>query len=494
MPPSVAALAAQKLRRTLGLEPRRWPTPGAMAAELDPNTIQTPALDALDALLVDLADGKTTRAACFMPPQEGKSQRCSRRFPAWLLQNDPTLRIAIVSYDLEKAVRWGRDIRRDAITHPELGITLRSDSKAAGRWHTTQGGGVYCAGIGGALTGEPVDILVIDDPVKGRAEAESLTYREAAWDWWENVAISRLSSRGKVMLMMTRWHEDDLAGRILKAEGDEWQVLTIPAIAEHPHDPLGREPGQEMDSAQRRAPGYFRRLAAKLSSYVFRSLYQGSPTAAKGSMFRRDMWRYWRPTIGQRIDLDGVPADLRDCWRFMTVDLAASTKTSADFTVASVWALTPGGRDLVLLDRVRERAEETGHAGLVRPLRERWSADVVWIESRMFGSTLVKELTRLGIPTSELRADKDKLTRAIPAANRQAARSLWIPADADWLDEWIDEHAEFPNSRFDDQVDTTAYAVRVAIGEWNPMPSDVSQIAHLQKAPDAEIDFMTQAM
>src|SRR5436305_2916115 len=130
-------------------KPRRWATPGAMAVELEPQTTRsTPALDLMDRELADWADGTNPALMIFCPPQEGTSQKISRRTPAWLLSHDPTLRIAIVSFEQERAVRWGRDIKRDVETHPTLGIELRPDSKAAGRWHTKQGGGVYCVGIG----------------------------------------------------------------------------------------------------------------------------------------------------------------------------------------------------------------------------------------------------------------------------------------------------------------------------------------------------------
>lgn len=469
----------------------RWATPGDMARELDRSTKSSRALEVIDERLVALAEGTTRRQQIFMPPQEGKSQRVSRRFPAWLLQGDPTLRIAIVSYQLEKAVRWGRDIKRDIDTHPALNISLRPDSKAAGRWHTTAGGGVYCVGIGGALTGEPVDVLIIDDPFAGRADAESETYRNRAWDWWENVGSTRLSNRGRVVLMMTRWHEDDLAGRLQEREPGEWDVLSIPAICEDPDgDPLGRDVGDEMESVTH-APGWFRKTESLRSAYVWRSVYQQAPTAGEGNLFKRADFRYWRPGPGEQIMLDGTPADLRDCTRFVTIDLASSTKTSADFTVASVWAIVPWG-DLVLLDRVRTRVPEEGHFGILEPLRQRWLRpyDVVYVESRMFGTTLVYAAGRAGIPLAELEADKDKFTRALPAADLVRQHRMWWPAGADWLDVWCDELAQFPNAAHDDQVDTVSYAARVALAHWLPAqaPGDVEKQMAAMSGGSATID------
>jgi predicted phage terminase large subunit-like protein len=456
----------------------KWPTPGAMAQELDHATVQTPALDLIDAELVKVARGITPRLMVFTPPQVGKSQRISRRFPAWLLSQDPTLRIVLVSYELEKAVRWGRDIRLDVQMHPQLGIALRPDSKAAGRWHTAQGGGIYCVGIGGALTGQPADYLLVDDPVKDRQAAESSTKRQATWDWWENVGQTRLSPRGRTVLVQTRWHKDDLAGRLLENEPERWRVVSLPAIAESSADPLGRPVGMELAGGQPRPPGYYADLKTRLSAYVWRSLYQQRPTDPTGSIFLRDRWRYWTwDRWPNHLDLAGVRLDLRDTWRFITADLAASTRTSADWTVAAAWALTLN-RDLVCLGRVRARAAQENHWDLVRPLATEWRTVDVGVESTMMGTTLVRAATRAGLSPFDLHADRDKVTRAIPASHMQREGRVWLPESADWLDEWVGEHADFPTGVHDDQVDVLSYAVRQAIGGWHPGGSPATPVEH----------------
>ena len=461
---------------------RKWASPGAMATALDRNHKQTAMLDLIDRELVELFDGNAhDRIMVFCPPQEGKSQKISRRTPAWLLNHDPTLRIAIVSYAANKAERWGRQIRRDILAHPELGITLRQDSRAAGRWETEQGGQLVCAGIASGLVGEPADVLIIDDPVEGRAEAESQTYRDRDWDWWESNGSTRLSSRARVILMVTRWHEDDLAGRLEAREPGDWRVIRIPAIA-GPGDPLGRRPGDELVSVQNRAPGYFRKLQVTRSAYVWNSIFQQAPTAAEGNLFKRADFRYWHTmpadpsrhgTLnGQRVDLGGRMLMLDDCWRFITVDLAASKKTSADFTVASAWAISPDG-DLILLGRNRGRLEEAEHWDHVRPLQQRWRADTVFVEQGFIGTTLVIDATAAGIPVQPLKADTDKVTRAVPATNRIRQHRVWFPAHVDWLDEWCDELASFPAAANDDQVDTLSYAARVVSAHWLPSETAV---------------------
>jgi len=463
---------AEQAARHFETKPRRWATPGAMARELDSATLQTPALDLIDRAIVEVADGDVDKLMVFAPPQIGKSERVSRRTPLWLLAHDPTMRIVIVSFEQDTAVRWGRVIKRDLEEHPDLiDLELRHDTHAAGRWETRQGGGVYCVGIAGAFSGRSADLLLIDDPIKDRPHAESKTIRDTCWDFWENVAKVRAR---KTILIQTRWHTDDLAGRLLQREPGEWSVVSLPALAESEDDPLGREPGEEIASANPKLhpPGYFARMQQSVSSYVWLSLYQQRPTAAEGGLFARGNWRYWTPGIDERFNLGEVSWRFDDCQKFITIDLATSLRTSADYTVAAAWAIPVNG-DLVLLDRVRGRVSEQDHFDLIKPLRQRWlgAYDTTYVESRMFGTTFVYQAGRSGIPIEELKADVDKFTRAIPAANLVRQNRVWLPASAPWLDEWLDEHADFPNAAHDDQVDVTAYAARILVAHFVPMPT-----------------------
>jgi predicted phage terminase large subunit-like protein len=471
---------------------RRWAAPGDLAQKLDPRTKQSPALLKIDEALVEAADGDCDRLMIFMPPQEGKSERTSHYFPLWLLEHNPDLRIGIISYSDEMARRWGAAIKLDAENYRgidgtvDLHIRLREDQQAAGRWQINHhDGGVYCCGVGGALTGKPVDIMIIDDPIKNREEAASEAYRERAWGFWTSVALPRLSPTSRVILIQTRWHEDDLAGRILTHESQDWRVISIPAIAEE-RDPLGRKVGEPLVSVRDNpvigARRNWSKIRAAVGEYVWNALYQQRPTAAAGGLFKKVRFRYWHPLppldtaygsfSGQRIRLGiGETIVLQDSWRFMTVDLAASTRSYADWSVFSVWTITNGG-DLVLLDRARMRLEEADHWTHAKPLIEKWSVDVVYVESRMFGTTFVIDGTREGIPLSELKADTDKVTRSLPASARVDSGRVWFPAEADWLEEWEKELVSFPNGTFDDQVDTLSYAARVVAAYWSEQPQN----------------------
>jgi predicted phage terminase large subunit-like protein len=159
---------------------------------------------------------------------------------------------------------------------------------------------------------------------------------------------------------------------------------------------------------------------------------------------------------------------LDDCWRFATVDLAASTRTAADYTVIAAWARTPAG-DLVLLDRVRAKVGEEEHFGSARPLVERWRLDTMFVEASQHGTTLVREASTAGIPITPLYAEQDKFTRALPASAWCSSGRVWLPSGAWWVQEWVDEAAAFPNATHDDQIDVLAWAVRVAATKWAPL-------------------------
>ncbi len=200
--------------------------------------------------------------------------------------------------------------------------------------------------------------LIIDDPIKDLEQARSPAYRDRAWRFWQAVAVPRLGPGAKCVLIQTRWAENDLAGMLLEHDGDRrrggrWEVVSIPAVAEDEQDdPLGRKPGEGMVSA--RGERAWQAIRTSVGEYVFASLYQQRPAPAEGGLFKRLWWRWWTPAPSvqpgsDRLDLAGRVFDLRDSWKFLTGDLAASTRTSADWTVAAAWALTISG-DLVLLD------------------------------------------------------------------------------------------------------------------------------------------------
>lgn len=484
-------------------EPRQqaWATPGELARAIEPTTVQTEALDVIDQALVDVEAGHCDRLIICMPPQEGKSTRVTTIGPLWFLTRNPDRRIPIVSYGQSLADGFSRSIRNHITSNSgedgtlDLGLRIAPDSGSVKRWQLDgHRGGVSAVGLAGSLTGKPADALFIDDPISNMEQAQSTVWRNRAWNFWQSVGSTRLAPGAPVVLVLTRWHEDDLAGRLLAAEdGHRWRVISIPAIAESQADPLGREPGVAMRSA--RGERDWAAIRTTVGEYVWAALYQQRPAPAEGGLFKRAQLKHWTPaeapSLGRPAILcDGREVYLETLWRFLTVDLAISKKTSADYTAVGVWGITMDG-DLILLDGLRARVGEDEHFPNINGLRAKWDAGTVYVEAAQHGTTLVYEAGRSGVPIGKLEADVDKFTRALPASARVNAGRLWLPsvAHAPWVQDWIDELTAFPNAAHDDTVDVTAYAARVAATHWLPMQT--AEQDRQQRQPTGELDLMS---
>lgn len=293
-------------------------TPGGLATALDPATVQTAALQLIDQGLADIDAGLIDRLMIDLPPQEGKSSRVARVGTLWALRRNPDRRCAIASYDLDLARGHSQWVRDSILTHGTdapmaggidlLGLGLRAGARAASRFSISgRRGGCVAAGIGGGLTGKPVDWMVIDDPIKDRVEADSLLMRNRVWDWWTDVVIPRLAPGAPVILVMTRWHEDDLAGRLiaedeaLPEEDRRWRVIHIPAQCDDPEkDLLGRKLGEFLESARRRTVEQWKRIRRTVGARAWGALYQGRPSPAEGGIFK---WDWIRPHRVARRDV-----------------------------------------------------------------------------------------------------------------------------------------------------------------------------------------------
>jgi predicted phage terminase large subunit-like protein len=436
--------------------------PGDLEVALNPAAWRYPHLARIDEHLVSLEQRTlgTRGLMVFMQPRAGKSQRCSRVFPTWYLRRHPDHRIILGTYGKTLGEKHSRWVRNTITARPELGLRLALDSRRVDDWQLADTeGGLRTAGVGGAVTGMGADLLIIDDPVKNREQAESQVYRDKTWDWWTDDLSTRFMSGGVALLMMTRWHEDDLAGRLLAEEPEHWTVLTLPAIAEE-HDALDRELGETL-MPDRYGDEWMAEQQRRLGSYSFGALYQQRPSPAGGSLFKRADFRYWEPVVDESDKVLWKVGDQMvtpaDCWRFATVDTASSTKTSADWTVVSCWAVTPNS-DLVLLDRVRQRMEEGALLDFIRTAADRSACRWIGLESTFATTTLGYEMGTAGLKVVPLKADTDKITRSIPAQVRTEQHRVYFPSGASWLDEWEHELLAFPNGTHDDQVDTFSYA------------------------------------
>lgn len=454
---------------------RRWETPGAMAQALDPKTVQTPALDLIDAELVRLLDTPDGRLIISMPPQEGKSQRTSRRFPLWALTQSPDLRIAIASYELGVARRWGRAIRDDITTHAaDLGLTIRPDLSAQHEWQLHgHEGGVYSAGIGGALTGRPVDLAIIDDPIKDREQADSKVYRDRVWDWWTDVMATRLAPGAPVVLILTRWHHDDLAGRLLAAEdGHLWRVVNIPAQADHnpdkgETDPIGRPPGEYMTSARRRTTAQWDAIKVRSGSRTWGALYQGQPTPDTGNLFPADAWaRYLQPLWVVRDDGARIIPNLgRDGNEelIQSFDFTFKDTDASDYVVGQVWLRR--GVHAYLLDQVRARMSFSESCQAMLDMTARWPQAIAkLVEDKANGPAILNALrARVGglIPVEP---EGSKYARAAAITPFVEARNVWLPDPTKvegtaWVTDLTEEARDFPQGKNDDTVDAMSQAV-----------------------------------
>lgn len=444
---------------------RQWATPGDLAQHLDHRTLQTPALQLIDEHLVTLFDTEDGRLLLSMPPQEGKSQRVSRWFVLWALNQNPELRIALVSFELGMARRWGRVVRDDIAMHPELGLRVREDLAAQHEWQLDEHeGGMYTAGIGGALTGRPVDLLIIDDPFKDREQADSKVYRKRAGDWWTDVGSTRLAPGAPVVQVATRWHEEDLAGQLLAAEdGHLWTNLNIPAEADHKPsegqtDPLGRDPGEFMVSARGRTTRQWEAIKIRSGPRTWASLYQGHPSPEAGDLFKREAWPSYEQPLwiarddGSRVVPEaGRDPDVELCqsWDFTFKD-----KKTSDWVVGQVWLRR--GVETFLLDQMRERAGFTRSCQMMREMTARWPQAIAkLVEDKANGSAIMDALaTKVGgiIP---IEPHGSKYARAEAISPFVQARNIHLPSAelAPWVSGLIEEAAGFPNATHDDQVD-----------------------------------------
>jgi predicted phage terminase large subunit-like protein len=448
---------------------RKWATPGELAKHLNPKTIQTPALDLIDRELMRLVDEPEGRLIISMPPQEGKSTRAAADFPTWVLTQNAECRIVVASYGQGLANRNGKAIRTRVTSNPSLGLKLAPDNGAAHEW-TLAGheGGVLSVGIGAGLTGRPADLLVIDDPIKDRKEADSETYRNNVWDWWTDVASTRLAPGAPVLLILTRWHEDDLAGRLLEHEPDDWRVINIPAQADHDPakgetDPLGREPGEYMVSARGRTREQWeKRKATAITSKGARTwsaLYQGRPSPPTGKLFQRDKWMQYEIPLW----LD-MPNGSKQVTHFdallISWDMAFKKLDDSDYVVGQVWMRR--GADAYLLDQVHDRLDFNETCQKVRELAARWPQAILKVvEDKANGTAVMNALRRIVPGIVPENPTESKEARAAAVSPLVEAGNVWLPSPeiAPWVGVFIDEAATFPTGAHDDQVDAMSQAL-----------------------------------
>ncbi len=410
-------------------------------------------LSALAQSLEAIERGEIKRLIILMPPRHGKSELISLRFPCWYLARHPKDYIVQAGYAESIALTHSRQAR-DIFISQEMGQLFPDihhrperagqeiiipERQAAHEWGTKQGGSYYAVGIGGGLTGRGFNVGIIDDPVKDSEEAESVTYRERAWDWYQKVFRTRAQPGATIIIVMTRWHKDDLVGRLLEKmvndpTSDKWEILHFQAI----------EDGEALWPEMYPMPA-LESIRSSIGSRAFESLYQGNPTIAEGQIIKREWWQYYKeePNLLRTIQ----------SW-----DTAFKDKSQNDYSVCTTWGESENAYYLLNVWRAKVEFPELKRVAVA--LFDRDKPSLVLVEDAASGQSLIQELQRnTKIPVLPVKVDRDKTARVYAATPMIEAGKVFLPAHAEWLNDYIEELSAFPNATYDDQVDSTTQAL-----------------------------------
>ena len=413
----------------------------------------------------EIANERKGRLIINMPPRHTKSEFASVYFPAWIIGKFPKLKIMQVSHNTELAVRFGSKVR-NIIDSPEYkqifgDVKLREDSKAKGRWETNQGGEYYAAGVGASITGRGADLLIIDDP---HTEQDSMSdiAMERAYDWYTSGPRQRLQPGGSILLVMTRWAEDDLTGRLLKAQtepkADTWRQISFPAILGS-GNPVWPEYWELEELEKIKASVPIRNWSAQ---------YMQEPTSEEGAIIKREWWQPW--------EKESIPNLVHV---IQSYDTAFSKKETADYSAITTWGVffpeEGGAPQVMLLDAIRGKYDFPELKVVELDVYKYWEPETVIIEQKASGEPLTQEFRRMGIPVVPFTPAKgnDKYARVNAVAPLFESGAVWYPHGEKFADDVIDECASFPHGANDDYVDSTSQALlRYRQGNFVELYSD----------------------
>ena len=436
--------------------------------------------EAIARVLEEVEKGTIPRLIVTLPPRAGKSELISRKFPAWFLGRNPRKSVIFGTYNDEFATEFGSEVRflmRSSYYQQVFpGINFRKGEQAAGRQKLQQGGSLYFAGRGTSIVGRGGDLIILDDLIKDAVEANSETIRAQTWDWFNKVITTRFADAdARVVIVMTRWHEDDLVGRLTdpenrcfnELEAQAWKIINIPAIAKE-DDPLGREVGELL--WPERFPMAMLESQKRRDPRGFYALYQQSPVIEDGDLFRREFFRY--------IKTEHRPENLR---MYCASDHAVSA--DGDYTVI----LTAGvdkDDNIWIVDVWRRRANAMDVVEQMIRTARQYKPVLWWAEkghiSKALGPFLRKRMaeTTTYFAVHEQTPSKDKATRSTSIRGRLEQGKVIFPMHSPWLVDFESELLKFPYSTHDDQVDALAY-----IGLGLDLQSRASQARPKAAAP-----------
>lgn len=388
-----------------------------------------------------IADGEQRFLMIEMPPRHGKSMTVTESFPSYFIAKNPDKRVIAAAYSDSLARKFGRLNRNklqefgDVVFHNSI-----SDEKsAANNWGIAgKRGGMIATGIGGSITGEGADLLIIDDPVKNNEEAQSPTMREKVYSEWESTLSTRLHKGASVIVVMTRWHEDDLIGRLLDKSPYEWTRLRLPAIAEDDDDLLNRNVGEALCPQLGFDEEWARMKKLEVGSKTWASLYQQRPAPTEGTIFKNEWWQFYEAPP-YRIDEYVIS------W-----DLTFKDSETSDYVVGQCWGRV--GADFYLIDQVRKQMSFTETVQAVRAFSNKHSmARTILVEDKANGPAVISTLQREISGIIPVNPEGGKVVRAQAVTPLIEAGNVWLPKNASWLSDLMDEVSTFPAGKHDDQ-------------------------------------------
>ena len=426
--------------------------------------------------LMALEDGSADRVCVNIPPRHGKSQLVSIFYPAWFLGRNPTKKVMMVSHTTDLAVDFGRKVRNliDVDDYKEIfpDVSLAVDSKSAGRWNTNFGGEYFACGVGSALAGRGADLLLVDDPHSEQDIINgNFSVFEKAYEWFTFGARTRLMPGGRVAIVQTRWHMDDLTGRVtndmVKNElADQYEIVEFPAILDADDEngkPIKKPLWPEFFDL-----GALERTKASMPAFQWNAQYQQQPTAEEASIIKREWWGIWPHDAPPPVE-----------YVIMSLDAAAEKHNRADYTALTTWGVyfneDENAHHLILLDSIKERLEFPELKAMCMDEYRKWEPDAFIVEKKSAGTAIYQEMRRMGLPIQEYtphRGTGDKLARLNSVADIIASGMAWVPATR-WADELVEEIAGFPFMSNDDLVDSTVMALlRFRQGGFIRLPTD----------------------
>lgn len=400
--------------------------------------------------LQPIADGEQKYILIELPPRHGKSMTVTETFPSFFVGKNPDKRVIAAAYSDNLARKFGR-LNRNKIN--EYGnilfdSSLSQQNSASNNW-SLEGhrGGMIATGIGGSVTGEGADLMIIDDPLKNAEEAASDTIREKVWAEWESTLSTRLHEGASVIVIMTRWHEDDLIGRLLERSPRDWERLRMPAIAEDVDDILNRDIGQALCPGLGFDEEWAEQKRVEVGSQVWSALFQQRPSPADGNIFNRNWWQYYHqaPTMDQIIQ----------SW-----DCTFKDNNDNDYVVGQVWGIK--GANKYLLDQVRDRMDLPSTMQAIRSLSNKWPLTALkLVEDKANGPAVIQMLSQEVPGLVPVEPEGGKIVRAQAVTPDIEAGNVYLPdpSIAPWVHDFVEECSAFPNGANDDCVDSMSQAL-----------------------------------